>query len=232
MGIAKASLTTPLCTRYYQPQIRMHIRRQVRRNGEETAKRKDDEGVGRGRRRRRGFNFQFGSNEQIVKLEKTFNHPAAHPVSRSFLYLCFAESTVPRGCSTGSRGSPESGLNEIIARISAESFVARKIARSLPNVSRVARVTRGRFETARAMYARLPQTNAFLFRGTGSTGSRILWPEGSLSFELSTILTKRDAGLHAAPSSVSVRLCICADTLHSVDVGKSHFEACQRRMGN
>lgn len=106
----------------------MHIRRQVRESGEGTAKRKEEEA--RDERRREGLNFRPGSNEQIVKLEKTFNHPTVYRVSRCSLYLCSAESTaaVPPGRSTGSRGSPESGLNKIIARISAESFVARKIA--------------------------------------------------------------------------------------------------------
>lgn len=121
----------PLCTHYYQPQIRMHIRRQVQKSGEKTAKRKEGETRARRGDEERGASTSgpVRSNEQIVKLEKTFNHPTAYPVSRYSLYLCSAESTaaVPPGRSAGFRGSPESRLNKIIARILAESFVARKI---------------------------------------------------------------------------------------------------------
>lgn len=120
-------------------------------------------------RNRKGPNFRRNcSNEQIVKLEKTFNHPTAYPVSRSSLYLCSAESTVvvPPGCSAGSRGSLESGLNKIIARILAESFVAWKIARPFlecPNVRELACNSEVSKSDARevmqqVMHVRLPQT--------------------------------------------------------------------------
>lgn len=126
-------------------------------------------------RGRKGPNFRPGSNEQIVKLEKTFNHPTAYPVSRSSLYLCSAESTVavPPGRSAGSRGSLESGLNKIIARILAESFVAWKIVRPFlecPNVRELACNSEVSKSYARevmqqVMHVRLPQTirsDAFL----------------------------------------------------------------------